>query len=201
MEVELMDSKNGFASRRRFTARRLTARRSCAHEPQRRSEQGFSVVEVLIAAALLLLITIGVLPMFTKSITNNLEGRKSTEATNQARSEVERLYQLTFNHPDLAVPAGQTESMREELFSEQQQQWIDIGSWNASDSEVYRRIVRVRQYGVDALLDQQLDPTEALNGSTPATLVHFKEIEVEVRTAGQLGVNRKTVTLRMYKSV
>ena len=44
----------------------------------RTRERGFSVVEALVAAAIILVIASGVLPMFTRAMVNNVAGNEST---------------------------------------------------------------------------------------------------------------------------
>jgi hypothetical protein len=62
----------------------------------RRSEAGFSVIEGLIAAALLLIITVGVLPLISRSMLNNVKGNDATRQSNGTVDEVERSFALDF---------------------------------------------------------------------------------------------------------
>ncbi len=54
----------------------------------RRGEQGFSLVEVLIAAAIFLVVALGIVPLFAQAIVNNRSGADYTTATNLAKSEL-----------------------------------------------------------------------------------------------------------------
>ena len=58
--------------------------------------KGFSLIEVLMAMALLVVVVAGLLPLFTRSVLENLEGKESTLSVNHARSELETQKQLSF---------------------------------------------------------------------------------------------------------
>ena len=68
---------------------------------------GFSLIEVLIAMALAGLLLVGVLPLFTKSMTNNVEGNQLTEVTNRARLHLEELMAMRIDAEELTVPDGE----------------------------------------------------------------------------------------------
>lgn len=166
-----------------------------------RGEQGFSLIEVLIAAGILLVVALGVLPIFAQAIVNNRAGADYTQATNFAKSEIERLYALPFSHPDLTVVGDETE--RVQYFSQEQKIWID-GAAPPEDPPLWTRTTIIRQYGVGGFVD--LDKNGSLEGSLPGgapeTFVHVKELEVRVesgRSGGPLGAGKR-ITLRVYKS-
>ena len=70
-------------------------------------EAGFSLIEALIATGILLMIAIGIIPLFASSILNNTRGADSTTATNFSRSQLESLERLiSLATPAVAVPAG-----------------------------------------------------------------------------------------------
>src|SRR4051812_50016518 len=71
-----------------------------------RGGKGFSLIEVLIAAAIFLIVALGLVPFFTQAIANNRTGADFTQSTNYAKSELERLYALPLSSPDLQVTAG-----------------------------------------------------------------------------------------------
>jgi len=72
-------------------------------------EAGFSLLEALLAAALVLLITLGILPLFTHSIVQNVSGKASTVSANYARSSTEELNALPLDRnelrPELTEPS------------------------------------------------------------------------------------------------
>ncbi len=59
-----------------------------------RSEKGMSLIEVTIAAAVLLVVSIGTLPLFIRSTFNNIHGLDSTQASQHAISGHEGLLML-----------------------------------------------------------------------------------------------------------
>ena len=167
---------------------------------------GFTLIEVLIAMALLASALIAVVPLFTKAMANNLEGSRLSEVTSRSRTHLEALYSLPFNAPQLTVPAGETELLTRELFSRGQERWFDEGSFPASEQPLYTRTTRVRQFNSSSVsnIDRLFEAAEALDGAAPASLVHLKQIEVRVNTGRPSTLNilgaRKTITLRLLKS-
>jgi prepilin-type N-terminal cleavage/methylation domain-containing protein len=171
---------------------------SCA-APRRAS--GFSLIEVLIAAAILLIVALGVLPLFTQSITNNQAGNDYTQATNHAKSELERLYEMPFNSPELTVVG--TATTRVQHFSQNTHEWID-GAAPAGETPLWVRTTTIRQFGLAGLVDANEDGyfDSPLSGGTVSTFVHVKEIDVRVN-AGRSDFNLlgagKRVALRTLK--
>lgn len=167
-------------------------------------ESGFSLIEVLIAAGILMVVALGVLPIFAQAIVNNRAGADYTQVTNTAKSEIERLYSLPMSSPELAVT---TETGRAEYFSTAEHKWID-GAPTSSDSALWTRTTLIRQFHVSDLADIDADadadgqPDNSLPAGTELTFVHFKEIEVRVesgRGGGPLG-GGKRITLRVLKA-
>jgi prepilin-type N-terminal cleavage/methylation domain-containing protein len=184
----------GMENRQSSLDRRALGRRA-------RGEQGFSLIEVLIASGILLVVALGVLPIFAQAIVNNRGGADYTMATNIAKSELERLYSLPFSSPDLRVVGDETE--RSQYYSTYQKKWID-GDLVDGDTALWTRTTTIRQYGlggvVDVDKDGELDPP--LPGGTAETFVHVKEIEIQVvngREGGPLGAGKR-ITLRTYKA-
>jgi type II secretory pathway pseudopilin PulG len=167
-------------------------------------DAGFSTIEALLAAVLLLIMALGVLPMFTQSLSNNRQGKLASDATNEARSELERLTQLGFDTVDLTVPAGDTELESVSYFSQDKRRWILDSAYNdATDGfRLFTRTTTVRQYNFSALDDDDLlESSEALDGGAPRNDVHFKEILVQVEANGLRAGPNKRVTLRTVKTV
>lgn len=166
------------------------------------SQAGLSLIEATIAAALLLMIAAGVLPLFTQALANNLAGADSSSATNTARSRVEELFQLPFNHGELTLISGK-ELVTDSYYSLADHVWKPgLEPAGGVDPALWTRSATIRQYSVRALDDEIVDPAEALDFDADLGQVHFKEIETEVvgtRTAGPLGPSRR-ITVRMLKS-
>jgi prepilin-type N-terminal cleavage/methylation domain-containing protein len=160
-------------------------------------ERGFSVVEVLIAAAIFLIIAVGVLPLFVQSIRNNVSGREATDISHVAKSRVEEMLQVPYN--SLQIPAGSTESVVEDYWSRSTKAW-QTGTPSPSDA-VWLRTTRVRQFALSDLTADGVANTP-LDGGTPTGQVHFKEIIVEIRSANaNILSSGKALTLRMLRAV
>lgn len=185
----------------------------------RRSEAGLSIIEALVAAALLLIIAIGILPLFTRALVNNNAGNEYTKVSNFGKSRVEEAYQLPFNAAGLmTVPTGADEGVTVEHYRS------DLDEWHAGavpssplpgptpdnpfGAQVpWRRTTTVRQYSSTAINDDDSDAldlqkADALTGGTDPVFIHLKEVEVTVestRTGGPLGVG-KDVLLRTFKA-
>lgn len=175
--------------------------------PVRDGERGFTLLEMLIAMALMALVMVGVLPLFTKSMSNNVEGDQLTEVTNRARQHVEELLALPITAPELTVPPGETVFQTIEMFSAEEERWIHEDDWVDTDIELFTRVTEVRQYSMSAINtgDFDFEEAEALDGSAPTQSVQIKEIVVRVNTGrpsflALMGRN-KAVTLRVFKSV
>lgn len=173
--------------------RHLTAGGSLSG-PRRRSRRasGLTLIEVLVAALLLLVIALGVLPMFVSAMTSNVSGEKYTEMANYARARAEEFMQLPFslmdpgnpgaldpNYP-LNVVAG-TEHVTNEYYSLADEIWKP-GAPTAGDPAKWLRTTTVRQYNVLEYL------VAIKNGDTPTPLdatatpgsIHLKEVTVTV---------------------
>ena len=172
-----------------------------ASRGQRAGELGFSLIEVLIAAAILLVVALGVLPIFSQAIVNNRAGADYTQVTNIAKSELERLYSLPFWSPELEVAGAET--VRPEYFSQKDQKWVD-GNASSSDPALWTRTTFIRQYGLGGIVDTDKDGKldGPLPGGTPSAQVHVKEIEVRAGSGfGGGPLSRgKRITLRVYKA-
>ena len=155
--------------------------------------RGFTVIEVLIAAVLLLLIAIGVLPMFTRSMVSNAEGFDHSRVANFARGRAEEFYQLPFDSPELTLAAG-NELVFDEHYSQNKKRWVDGAAVEDGDTALWTRTTTIRQFGVD-------DLTTPLAATAPDINVHLKEITVAVESerAGPLGVGKR-ITVRLFKS-
>lgn len=172
----------------------------------RDAQAGFSLIETLIAAALLLLVALGVLPLFSNSIINNVQGNLASQTANFARAELERLRQLPKNHPELTPLTG-TELVTVFHYSESKGEWVLDADWNGSEVELYRMTTRIRQFALDGA-NRALDPStgdyefedaEAQSAGAVADDIDVKEIEVTVQSQPGFGGGKST-TLRLYKS-
>lgn len=143
----------------------------------KRTEHGFSVVEVLIASLIFLVIAVGILPLFAASTRNTADGREATEVSNFGRSAVEDLMQASFSDARLTVPSGSTVLTTNQYYSKATQTWV-TGTPSTADPALWMRRVKVRQYNINDMTDGILN--NPLNGSADLGQVHIKEIEAEV---------------------
>ena len=181
----------------------LTASLPPTPAPARRAA-GFSLVEAILASLILLVVALGVLPLFTRAMASNLSGSESTSLSNMATGRAEELYQLPFDHVQLTVPVGSTERVAEELWTDQAPYWtLDDGEGGAPlppGRVLWTRQTRIRQFNVNDLLGASPTP---LDGGTPPGSVHVKEIEVEVASARAnsfaLGASR-ALRVRLFKA-
>jgi prepilin-type N-terminal cleavage/methylation domain-containing protein len=175
--------------------------------PRRPEERGFSLIEVLIAMALAGLLLIGVLPLFTKAMSNNVEGNQLTEVTNRARLHVEELMGMPIDADELTVPVGQDQLLTVELYSPTRKRWIKEADYGSDAEPTYTRTTRVRQFNMSALSQTDLEfaDDEVLPGGTPSSQVEIKEIVVRVNSGRPTFLSimgrQKAVTLRVMKSV
>jgi prepilin-type N-terminal cleavage/methylation domain-containing protein len=166
--------------------------------------RGFSLVEMLVASMLLLVVVLGVIPLFVRSIISNSGGNDYTRLSNFSKSKVEELFQLDFSNAQLTIPAGQTETSIDEYWSEAEKKWKP-GAAPAGVTPPWTRTTVIRQYNISAV-DQTLDnfdfeKSEAVDGNTAAEAVHLKELIVTVQgmRGGPLGPRRDLV-LRTLKA-
>lgn len=180
-------------------------------EMRTKTARGFSLVEVLIAAAIFLIVALGVLPLFATAIRNNLSGKDATDVSNLNKSQVEALLQVPYD--TLVVPVGQTWGCTAEYWSLSGKKWktatapapptpCTTANVNAvsGDPALWIRTTQVRQFALGDL--QSTGAANPLPGGAPAGSVHLKEIVVEVRSMDKNPLSSgKTLTLRMLRAV
>jgi len=156
-----------------------------------RAQRGFSLIEVLIASVILLVISLGMVPLFTRAIGSNRSGFDYTQVSNFARSRAEEFFQYPFNSAKLTVPVGQTSLEVKDYYSSQNHDWE--GSLTAGDFALFTRTTTIRQFGV-------LDLTTPLDGGAEARTVHLKEITVAITGQDVPLSTGKAITVRLFKS-
>ncbi len=173
------------------------------------SEAGMSLVEVVLASLILLLIAIGILPMFTRSMASNVAGSDSTYVSNMATERTEEFLQLNFDAEPLRLADGATSRVYNEVYirdypsadsSDYEEVWMDgtLAQVPAEDRPLWTRVTTVRQYSITDLAT----PLPGTPGTDPNGAVHVKEIEVAVaglREGGPIGAS-KQITVRVLKS-
>jgi len=154
-----------------------------------RRQRGFSLIEVLVAALILVLVVLALVPLFAQSMSNTLAGREYSVAAQHGRSRADEYYQLPLESEELLVAPGSQETVSTEY-------WDPAGdAWSTAAPAAptpWRRTTTVRQYNVNDLLREGRLVNE-LDGGVPAPQVHLREVVVEVeseREGGPAGSGR-----------
>lgn len=179
--------------------RRSRASGSCA-------AAGFSVVEGLIAAAILLLIAVGILPLFLRSMVNNSAGNDATQSTNYVRGELERLIGLRFSDPAFVGPptlGSAIVSTRYLLENDSSVKGDE--TWEATQpvrdserTELWGSTTSVRRFELSSLDDGLLRSSEAMTGTPLPEQVHFVDMEVEIHRSFTAGSALRTTPVTMH---
>lgn len=180
------------------------------------STSGFSMLEVLIAGAILLIISLGLIPLFAQAIRNNETGSDYLQVTNGNKSRLEESTQLPFNHTTLALPAGATERQVVDSYAQGDRHRIGDaaeGWWPGTPSDkgqiLWTRTTRVHAFSVNALDreggDFALSPDEREAGSNDTSDLgnqNLKEVEVvlESEKDSTLFGGGKRTTFRLLKA-
>jgi len=167
-----------------------------------KADQGFSLIELLVASVMLVTVLLAIIPLFMRSIQNNSAGNDHTQISNYSKSQVEELFQLDFDNVRLDIPPGQTEVVTDEHWSRADKTWKP--GLPASGLSPWIRTTTVRQYNISAIdadvTNFDFPESSALDGGAAAGSVHLKEVIVVVRSnSGLLGPSRQIV-LRTLKA-
>jgi type II secretory pathway pseudopilin PulG len=170
-----------------------------------RREAGFSMIETLIAAGILLIIALGLIPLFARAISDNATGADSTQASNHGKTQLEDFIQLPFNHQNLTIAGGATSLQTAESWA--------LGSSGIGDANegwwpgvptgrgtiLWTRRTQVQQFSVEDALDGRLDAP--LAGNAQPIFVHLKQVDVVLDSAKQGGLlgSGPDVTFRVLK--
>lgn len=171
----------------------LTTRDATTTPVRRPDAAGFSIVEVLVAAVILAVIALGLIPLYTRSIRSNVEGFDYTRVSNFAKSRAEEYVQLPFDATPLVIPGGSEELEVQDFYSDAEREWVT--TLDGGDVALFTRTTVVRQFHTSDLGDP-------LDGSD--TNASVKEITIRVegsRAAGSpLGAG-KTIAIRVMKAL
>lgn len=172
---------------------------------QSASSGGFSLVEVLVASFFLLVVLLGVLPVFTRSMVTNQMAYDNTRAAAFARSEIENYMQAPFNDPGgtpvMDLPVGQSELETDEYFDPVTHTWV-TGPPPPGTSYLWSRNIKVRQFHISAIDNGELEDTEALAGGAHADNVHLKQVLIEIQRGNESSIlgPPRTITLNTFRS-
>jgi len=169
-------------------------------------EAGFSLIEALIATGILLMIAVGIIPLFATSILNNTRGADSMSATNYGRSQIETLEGMVLKQtPAVSVAAGQKQLVTSEYWTPGATNQINDSSegWYAGTAPsgtlaTWTRQTTVTEFGLSAV-DDGFPSTDAQDGSaTPM----FTMIQVDLNSGKLSGIlgNGERITMRMIRA-
>jgi hypothetical protein len=132
---------------------------------RRAGEAGFSMVEALIASAILLIIAIGMIPLFARSMVNNALGSDYTQATAHGMTGLEESANKPFQSVDLLPATGASSMQRVQYVGKGMQSGSPVSDpdWQYSATGVnvlWTRTLRVRTFKVTALDDGRLTDDE-----------------------------------------
>jgi len=159
-------------------------------------ERGFSVVEVLIAAAILLFILLGLLPIFTQAAMSNSSGNQYTQLTNAAKSELERLIDLPIDNAEVVVPNGVNERVTTTYYSGTAKTWVDLTTLG-SEEPVWNRRVTIRQCDLTGFVNGRCATLQPGGVIPPAQL---RQIDIDV-SPGRTGTSTALALLGLTKKV
>ena len=155
-------------------------------------EAGFSLVESLVAAIILLFIALGLIPLFARSLRDNTSGNDSTQASNHSKAKLEEYLQLPFNNQAVELAPAATQTVADESWAQGDATQVgdaNEGWWPGAPAGrgklLWGRQTTVRQYGIADLDDGKLN--NPLPGGTEPVFVHFKEVEVRLESERQTG--------------
>jgi type II secretory pathway pseudopilin PulG len=151
-------------------------------------DSGFSLLEAIIAAALVLIITLGIMPLFTRSIVDNLAGKESTLSTNYSRSRSESLTSLPLDREVLRPPVGEdSQGVCEQYHSASGWTTFTCGA-GVSGTPPWLRTTGVQQYSIRDIYDDDTAeglptftepiPGYALDDDRFDAFVHVRELMV-----------------------
>lgn len=148
-------------------------------KPRRLSgNSGVTLVELLIAIALLGFIFLGIAPLFIGSVKSNYSANEYTSLNNLGRDRLEQLMTLPFNDPQLA-PGDHTVNDLPATLPDPR-----TGVPPSNVPNPFRRTYRVRQFAIPASGTVAEGAAFAGTRVTAAGLVyHYKRIDVTVETA------------------
>jgi Tfp pilus assembly protein PilV len=150
-------------------------------KPGRPAEAGFSLIEALIAAAILLFIAIGLIPLFSQAILNNSAGSDHTVASTFAKDELEDLQDAAFGNSALLIDNTEDLLLTTDFWlpgstSVGDEQWV--ATVPSGSQSRWTRTTQVTQYSISAYDDGILADDERKPGNAQPIEVHLKVIEV-----------------------
>jgi type II secretory pathway pseudopilin PulG len=170
----------------------------CPKPTQR--ENGFSMIEALIAAALIGAVAVGIIPMFSRAISDNVAGSEYTRVSNYAKSEEETFARAPFEQATFQVPVGQANLVVKEYLDPATQTW-KTGTVPAGSTASWTRTTTIEQYNLYDSDDDSIYDSP-LTGGAGVDAVQFLQATVKVQNVsptGPDGGHRSTI-IRFLKA-
>jgi len=162
-------------------------------------ESGFSMVESLIAALIIGIVAIGILPLFTRAMVDNMAGADYTRVTNYAKSKEEDFTRMPFLQQTIQVPAGQTNVMTTEYMDPASLYWVATKPPNPL--AVWTRVTTYTQYNMYDTDDDKMFNNPIDSGTVGISGVHVIQAQVQVKSISAIGPmgGRRTTLVRYLK--
>jgi type II secretory pathway pseudopilin PulG len=179
-------------------------RDNCRGRSQHRARGGFSMIEALIATAIIGGVAVGVIPLFTRAMSDNMAGSDYTRVSNYSRSEEEDFAREPLANYTNVIPAGQTQSQIVQYIDPTSKQWVTVASLAAvpkNPNIVWTRTVTYKMFNANDMDDDHLYNDPIISGSSP-TGFQMVEATVQVQAISAIGPEggRRSTTIRLLKS-
>ena len=163
---------------------------------------GFSMIESLIAAAIIGIVAIGILPLFTRAMVDNMAGADYTRVTNYAKSKEEDFTRVPVLQPSIQVQPGDMQEMSTEYMDPASLYWVATKPSNPL--AVWTRVTTLTQYNLYDTDDDQMFNNPIAGGTlTVGTqdTVQVIQAQVQVKSVSAIGPmgGRRTTLVRYLK--
>lgn len=183
------------------------------HPEAPRRAAGFTLIEALIAAALLGVIAISILPLFLRAMVNNKQGSDSTVVTTFSKTNLESLDAVPFDGPAVTVPSGSTSLVVVDWYAQQSSAQVGgtNGKWIVTCTQppatctsptpptgqglvLWKRTTTVQQFAIN-----DVTFSNPQDGSIPSDI---KRIQVVVQrpSPGMSLTAGKAITLQLLRA-
>jgi len=144
---------------------------------RRRPESGVTLIELLVAVALLGFILLGIAPLFIASVKSNYSANEYTSLNNLARDRLELLMTLPFDHPQLTPGNHDVNDLPATMPDPQ------TGVPPSEVMNPLRRTYWVRQFAIPAsAIIPANDPFVPTLVTGAGLVYHYKRIDVTTET-------------------
>jgi type II secretory pathway pseudopilin PulG len=162
------------------------------------------MIEALIATAIIGGVAVGVIPLFTRAMSDNMAGSDYTRVSNYSRSEEEDFAREPFANYATAVPTGQTQGSVVQYIDPTSKQWVTVANLAAvpkNPNIVWTRTITYAVYNANDMDDDQLYNEPVVGGASP-TEIQVVQATVQVQAISAMGPEggRRSTTIRFLKS-